>query len=119
MSTNTMKDLVCDLILEHAEVQMDRGCVFISNAEAIAEIILNKIQETHFILERGPTIDHSDHDVDGWPEPKVSKSVDPAAMDRIGEKIAATKASASWAGDVDRQGGSFSDQEIANSYKWR
>lgn len=112
MTTNVLRDVISDLILEHVTINIDRGSVYVSNSDALADLILKRIQETHFISER--SLNEND-----WPDPKVPKPVDPAAMDRIGEKIAATKASASWAGQVDRQGGSFSDQEIADSYTWR
>lgn len=93
MTANVLRDVISDLILEHAEIRIEHGeDPHVQNTNTLADLILRRIQETHFICEQGPTIDHS---------------------------TTSTEVRSSWAGQVDRQGGSFSDQEIADSYTWR
>lgn len=92
MTVATLRDVISDLILEHAELKMDGGNVYVANSDTLADLILKRIQETHFICEQGPTIDYSSD---------------------------AASVRSSWEGQVDRQGGSFSDQEIVDSLTWR
>lgn len=88
MTTNVLRDLkaiIADIIEKNVDLVYPNG-------PHVADLILKRIEETHFILERGPTIDHS---------------------------TTSAEVMSSWAGQVDRQGGSFSDQEIADRNTWR
>lgn len=96
MTINALRDIISDLILEHVTINIDRGSVYVSNSDTLADLILKRIQETHLICESSDAI-----------------RIAAAAIDH------STEVRSSWEGHVDRQGGSFTDQEIADSYTWR
>lgn len=107
MTNAELKDLIADLICEHALIRNEYGeDPSVDNPNDVAAIILERIQETYLVTER---LDSSNHS-------SATAQVDPAKMDAVGRKIAEVQ---SWAGQVDRQGGSFTDQEILDSYTWR
>lgn len=85
-----LKDIVADIIDRHAAIHYEWGeDIYIANTEELADRIIDKVYE-FFEDELGG--------VRNRPRP-----VDPAAMDKVGEKIAAVKS------DADRQDGSFID----------
>lgn len=93
MTVATLRDVIADLLLEHAEIRNEYGeDPSVENPDYLADLIIKRIQETHSISERSPASDH----------PSVPAPVKDT-----------------WAGQVDRQSGAFTDQEIADSYTWR
>lgn len=97
-----LKAIITDIIDRNAAIHYEWGeDIYIANTEELADRIVDKVYE-FFEDELGGVRNRP-------------KSVDPVAMDKVGEKIAAVN---SWANDVDRQGGSFTDREIIDRITW-
>lgn len=100
MTINVLRNIISDLILENAEIRIEHGeDPRVHNTNALADLILKRIQETHFICE-----------------PSDAIRIAAAAIDH---STNSTEARSSWEGHVDRQSGAFTDQEIADSNRWR
>lgn len=62
-----LKKLITEVIDKDAAIHYEWGeDLYVANPEQLADLILAKIQETHFILEKGETIDYNSwtNDVD-------------------------------------------------------